>query len=132
MPYDRSWMGYGMEGALQVGGIALLAGIVVYLLVRLLGKANGWSQGMQLTVAVLLAFFLAGGEDIWNSFYFNFVPIQSPQLLRVKLAAVHDPDSMGTRVLFEMLGAVIGAGIGWAAFSGNLKELVHHIRHSGD
>jgi hypothetical protein len=129
MPFDRSWMGYGMEGALEVGGIALLAGMVIYLLVHLLGKANGWSTGMELTVAVLLAFFLAGGEDIWNSFYFNFVPIQSPQLLRVKLAAVHDPDSMGLRVLFEMLGALVGASVGWAAFSGGLKDLIHHIRN---
>ena len=129
MPFDRSWMGYGIVGALQVGGIALLVGIVAYLLVRLLGKANGWSHGMELTVAVLVAFFLAGGEDIRTSFYFNFVPIQSPQLLRVKLAAVHDPDSMGLRVLFEMLGALVGAFTGWAAFSGGFKELIGHLRN---
>ncbi|KJV36747.1 hypothetical protein [Luteibacter yeojuensis] len=129
MPSDRSWMGYGIDGALQVGGIALLAGIVAYVVVRLIGKANGWSHGLELTLAALLAFFLAGGEDIWNSFYFNFVPIQSPQLLRVKLAAVHDPDSMGLRVLFEMMGALVGTGIGWAAFSGGLKDLIGHIRN---
>lgn len=129
MPFDRSWMGYGIEGALQVGGIALLVGIVAYVVVRLIGKANGWSHGLELTLAALVAFFLAGGEDIWNSFYFNFVPIQSPQLLRVKLAAVHDPDAMGLRVLFEMMGALVGTGIGWAAFSGGLKDLIGHIRN---
>lgn len=129
MPFDRSWMGYGIEGALQVGGIALLAGIVAYLIVRAIGKANGWSHGMELTVAVLVAFFLAGGEDIWNSFYFNFVPIQSPLLLRTKLAAVHDPDSMGLRVLFEMLGALVGAFTGWSIFSGGFKALMGHLRN---
>ncbi|HEY4092926.1 MAG TPA: hypothetical protein VGN46_15540 [Luteibacter sp.] len=129
MPFDRSWMGYGIDGALQVGGIALLAGIVLYLLVHLAAKANGWNLGIELTITVIAAFVLVGGEDIWNSFYFNFVPIQSPLLLRVKLAAVHDPDSMGLRVLFEMLGALVGTSIGWAVFSGGFKDLIGHLRN---
>lgn len=131
MPYDRSWMGYGIDGALEAGGIALLVGIVIYLLVRFLfGKGGGWSAGKELSIAYVLALVVAGGEDMWNLFYFNVVPMQSTTLLRLKLAAVHDPDAIGLRVLFELVGALIGVCIGWALFSGGFKRLMGHVRGS--
>lgn len=129
MPYDRSWMGFGIVGALQVGGIALLVGIVMYALVRaLFGKGGGWSDGKELSIAYALTIVLAAGQDLWNLFYFNVVPMQSPSLLRIKLAAVHDPDAIGLRVLFELLGGLLGAAIGWAVFSGGFKRLLGHVR----
>ncbi|GAA0910578.1 hypothetical protein GCM10009552_22710 [Rothia nasimurium] len=129
MPYDRSWMGFGMTGALEAGGIALLVGIVVYLLVRLMfGKGGGWSAGREVSVAFVLTLLVAGGEDMWNLFYFNVVPIQSTTLLRLKLAAVHDPDAIGLRVFFELVGGLVGVCIGWAVFSGGFKRLVGHVK----
>lgn len=129
MPYDRSWMGYGTVGALQAGAIALFVGIVMYLLVRMLfGKGGGWSHGRELSIAFVLTVVVAGGQDLWNLFYFNAVPIQSPALLRIKLAAVHDPDAIGLRVLFELLGGLLGTAIGWAVFSGGFRRFLGHVR----
>lgn len=130
MPYDRSWMGYGFVGALQAGGIALAVGVVVYGLIRLLTRGNGWSHGKALSIAFVLSFVVGGGQDMWDLFYFNVAPLQSLTLLKLKLAAVHDPDAIGLRVFFEGVGALVGACIGWALFSGDLKKLVAGIRHS--
>ena len=131
MPYDRSWTGFGIIGALETGGIALLVGFILYALVRAFGKSNGWSHGKDLSVAFALSVLLAAGQDLWDLFYFNFVPIQSPTLIRLKLAAVHDPDAIGLRVFFDIVGALIGACIGWAMFSsGGLKRLLAGMRSS--
>ncbi|MET0504512.1 MAG: hypothetical protein ABWZ54_01535 [Luteibacter sp.] len=128
MPYDRSWTGYGIIGALETGGIALLVGIVLYALVRAFGKNNGWSHGKDISIAFVLAFAIAGGQDMWDLFYFNMAPLQSVTLLRVKLAAVHDPDAIGLRVFMEAIGALVGVTIGWATFSGGLKHLIQGMR----
>jgi hypothetical protein len=130
MPYDRSWMGYGIVGALEAGAIALAVGIVLYGLLHLINRGNGWSHGKELGIAFALSVVLAGGQDMWNLFYFNMAPLQSITLLKLKLAAVHDPDAIGLRVFFEWLGALIGVCIGWAMFSGELKRLIAGIRHS--
>ncbi|SEM36667.1 hypothetical protein SAMN02800694_0804 [Luteibacter sp. UNCMF331Sha3.1] len=130
MPYDRSWMGYGIVGALEAGAIALVVGIVVYGVLHFINRGNGWSAGMAIGVAFALSVVIGGGQDIWNLFYFNMAPLQSITLLKLKLAAVHDPDAIGLRVFFEMVGAFLGACLGWAMFSGDLKKLVAGIRHS--
>lgn len=85
---------------------------------------------MAIGVAFALSVVIGGGQDIWNLFYFNMAPLQSITLLKLKLAAVHDPDAIGLRVFFEMVGAFLGACLGWAMFSGDLKKLVAGIRHS--
>ena len=131
MPFDRSWMGYGMVGALEVAGIALLVGIVVYLLLHLvIGKPEAWSAGKEVSIAFVLTVVLAGGQDIWNLFYFNMAPLQSITLLRAKLAAVHDPDAIGLRVFFELVGGFVGVSLGWVMFSGGLKRLLEGMRSS--
>ncbi|TCV95899.1 hypothetical protein EC912_102244 [Luteibacter rhizovicinus] len=130
MPYDRSWMGYGMVGALQAGAIALAVGIAMYVLIHAYGKRNGWHHGQELAISVILAFVLAGGQDIWNLFYFNVAPLQSLALLRLKLAAVHDPDAIGLRTFFDFTGALVGVAIGWAMFSGGLRDALNGVRKS--
>ena len=57
-------------------------------------------------------------------------PLQSLTLLRAKLAAVHDPDAIGLRVFFEFVGALVGVCIGWAIFSGGMKNLFDSVRRS--
>ncbi|HEY4292979.1 hypothetical protein [Luteibacter sp.] len=129
MPYDRSWTGYGMVGALETGAIALVVGIVVYGLLRAFAKNSGWSHGKELGVAYAFAVVLSAGQDLWDLFYFNTAPLQSLTLLKLKLAAVHDPDAIGLRVFFEFVGALAGVCIGWAMFSGGLKKLFNAVRH---
>ncbi|MGE7139495.1 hypothetical protein ACQKIE_17865 [Luteibacter sp. NPDC031894] len=129
MPYDRSWMGYGIVGALETGAIALVVGILAYALLRAFGKGNGWSHGKELALAYVFAVVLSAGQDLWDLFYFNMAPLQSLTLLKLKLAAVHDPDAIGLRVFFEFVGALAGVCIGWAMFSGGLKKLFAGLRN---
>ena len=129
MPYDRSWMDFGVLGALESGGIALLVGIVVYMLLHFLaGKSNGWSDGKEISIAFVLSVVIGGGQDLWDLLYFTMAPLQSLTLLQLKLAAVHDPDAIGLRVFFDIVGALVGACLGWAMFSGGMKRLIAGMR----
>ncbi|WEN15035.1 hypothetical protein PY254_17685 [Rhodanobacter sp. AS-Z3] len=115
-------MGYGIVGGVQAGLISAVAGLLLFLLFHGLGRRNGWSYGPQIGWSFLLAAVLTVSGDLWNLFYFNYSGGQSLQLLKVKLAEVHDPDSIGLRVLCEVLGVVIGIYVGWALCSGDWRN----------
>lgn len=117
MHYDQSWMGYGIVGGVQAGVISALAGLLLFFAFHWLGRRNGWSYGPQVGWTFLLATLLTASGDLWDLFYFNYGQLQSLQLLKAKLAQVHDPDGMGTRVLCELLGVALGIYIGWAVCS---------------
>jgi len=117
MFFDQSWMGYGFVGALEAGAIALVIALVLYALLHLYGRSQGWPVAVEISWATLIGMILAGGSDIWNLVYFNYGRVQSLQLLKVRLAEVHDPDSLGARVLFEFLGVCIGVYLGWLLFA---------------
>jgi hypothetical protein len=123
MEYDQSWMAYGLAGSLQAGAISLVAGILLYLLFHLVGRARGWGNGPRIGWSYLFTLIFTVSGDMWNLFYFNYTSgLQSLQLLRAKLAEVHDPDHIGMRVLFELLGAAIGVYLAWAVCSGDWKR----------
>jgi multisubunit Na+/H+ antiporter MnhB subunit len=122
MQYDQSWMGYGIVGGLQAGLIAAAAGLLLFFLFHWLGRRNGWSYGPQIGWSFLLATALTASGDLWNLFYFNYGQLQSLQLLKVKLAEVHDPDSIGLRALCELLGVTAGIYVGWALCSGDWRR----------
>lgn len=118
MHYDQSWMGSGWLGGLEAGAISAIAGALLFVLFRWLTRGNrgpgpaiGWSS--------LLALALTASGDLWDLFYFNYGRLQSLQLLRVKLALVHDPEGIGTRVLCELLGVALGVYIAWALSVGH-------------
>jgi hypothetical protein len=113
MHYDQSWMGYGIVGGLEAGAISALAGLLLFGLFHWVGRRSGWSDGPQIGWSFLLATLLTVSGDLWDLFYFNYARLQSLQLLKAKLAQVHDPDGIGTRVLCELLGAALGIYVGW-------------------
>jgi hypothetical protein len=113
MNYDQSWMGYGWVGGMEAGTISLVAGLVLYLAFHWFGRRNGWSDARQIGWSYFLALVLTARVDFWNLLYFNYGQLQSPQLLQAKLAEVHDPDSIGTRALCELLGALVGVFSAW-------------------
>jgi multisubunit Na+/H+ antiporter MnhB subunit len=114
MHYDQSWMGHGWLGGLQAGLVAALAGALLLLLFR--WRTRGvWSHGAQMAWAYVLGVVLAASGDLADLFYFNYARLQSVALLRVKLAEVHDPDGLGTRVLCELAGVALGVALAWFA-----------------
>jgi hypothetical protein len=117
MHYDQSWMGYGFIGGLQAGIISAIVGMLLFGVFHWLGRRNGWSYGPQISWAFLLTTLLTASGDLWDLFYFNYAQMQSLQLLRVELAQVHDPDGIGTRVAFELFGAMLGIYVGYALCS---------------
>ncbi len=127
--YDQSWMGYGTVGGLQAGAIAAVAGFVLFAAVHWLGRRNGWHYGRELALSYLLTVAVAGSGDLWNLLYFSLAPVgDSIQLLKTKLAEVHDPDSIGLRVLFEFLGAALGVYVSWGIFSGDWRARLASLR----
>jgi hypothetical protein len=121
MHYDQSWMGYGMVGGLEAGAISAVVAFVLYLIVHAFGRRQGWSPLRQLSIAFLLSLLLTASGDLWDLFYFNYGQVQSIQLLKAKLAQIHDPDSIGLRVTFELIGGFVGAGIGWIIAGGDWR-----------
>lgn len=113
MHYDQSWMGYGIVGGVEAGAISLLAGLLLFLVFHWIGRRNDWSYGPQVGWSFLLAMLLTASGDLWDLFYFNYAQLQSLQLLRAKLAQVHDADGIGLRVLCEFIGCVVGIYVGW-------------------
>jgi hypothetical protein len=117
MHYDQSWMGYGFIGGLQAGLISAIVGMLLFGVFHWIGQRNDWNYGPQISWAFLLTTLLTASGDLWDLFYFNYAQMQSLQLLRVELAQVHDPDGIGTRVAFELLGAMLGIYVGWVLCS---------------
>ena len=116
MHYDQSWMGYGVVGGIEAGMIALVVGILVFGVFHAIGTRNGWHYGAQFGWGYLITLLVAASGDMSDLVYFNYAQLQSLQLLKAKLAEVHDPDSIGTRVFFEFAGAGVGLYVGWLLF----------------
>ncbi len=113
MHYDQSWMGYGIVGGMQAGAISFGVAFALLWLLRWLSRQQPWSHARLLAVSCLLALVPTATGDLWDLLYFNYAGLQSPLLLRAKLAGVHDPDSIGLRVLCECLGALTGSIVAW-------------------
>jgi len=123
MEYDQSWMALGLAGGLEAGAVSLAAGFLLYLFLHAVNRYLGWSEGLRIGWSYFIALLLTASGDLWNLLYFNYTSgLQSLQLLKAKLAMVHDPDHIGMRVLFELLGAAIGVYLAWALCSGDWKR----------
>lgn len=108
---------YGLAGSLEAALIALAIGFVVFFLWWQVCRRAGLSQGHAIAWACLAAVAIGAGVDGWNLFYLGMVQLESPLYARLALAGIHDPDQLGTRVVLEVAGALVGVGLGWRAFS---------------
>ncbi|WP_282278591.1 hypothetical protein [Stenotrophomonas sp. PS02297] len=108
---------YGLPGSLEAALIALAIGFVVFFLWWQVCRRAGLSQGHAIAWASLAAVAIGAGVDCWNLFYLGMVQLESPLYARLALAGIHDPDQLGTRVVLEVAGALVGVGLGWRAFS---------------
>lgn len=108
---------YGLLGSLEAALIALAIGFVVFALWWQVCRRVGLSHGHAIAWACLVAVIIGAGVDAWNMFYLGMMGLESPLYVRLALARIHDPDQLGTRVVLEVAGAMIGVGLGWSMFS---------------
>jgi len=106
-------LSFGMPGVLEAAAIALAVGLVVALIAHGIGRASGWKPGTEIGVALVVTLVVAAGVDAWDLFYLSIVRLESPYVIMRTLEAIHDPDFLGTRVVFEFAGAVAGVMLGW-------------------
>jgi tetrahydromethanopterin S-methyltransferase subunit D len=107
------WLSFGMPGVLEAGAIALVVGLVVCLVAHWIGRRVGWNAGTAIGVALVITLVVAAGVDAWDLFHLSIVHMESPYVIGRTLEEIHDPDFLGTRVVFEFAGAVTGVMLGW-------------------
>jgi len=112
----------GFLGAMEAGVIALLIGVLAFLFWRWLMRLTGGSIGHTLGWACVTAAIVAGGIDAWNLFYLSMMKMESPLYARLALQGLHDPESLGARVVCEFVGALTGVVTGWHWFSDGFRE----------
>jgi hypothetical protein len=109
------WLSSGMLGALEAGVIALVIGALICMAGHRIGRHIGWKQGTEIGVALVITLFVAAGVDAWDLFHLSIVRMESPFVIQRTLEAIHDPAYLGTRVVFEFVGAMVGVMMGWYA-----------------
>jgi len=112
----------GFLGALEAGLIAVLVGLLGYGLLQWIVRKSQGSVGHALGWSFVVAVAASAGIDAWNLFYLGMVRLESPVYARLALQGIHDADSLGTRVVCEIIGAGIGVLLGWRLFSGGLSK----------
>ena len=113
----------GLLGALEAGLIALLVGLLGYGLLQWVVRKLQGSVGHALGGGFVIATVVSAGVDAWNLFYLGMVRLESPVYARLALQGIHDADSLGTRVVCEIVGAGLGVLFGWQLFSaGSSKQ----------
>ena len=112
----------GLLGALEAGLIALLVGLLTYGLLQWIVRKLQGTVGHALGWSFLVAALVSAGIDAWNLFYLGVAMLESPVYARLALHGIHDADSLGTRVVCEIIGAGLGVLLGWQLFSGGLSK----------
>nr|WP_255682276.1 hypothetical protein [Luteimonas sp. BDR2-5] len=110
MPLHFGWL-----GVLEAAAIALVVGILCYLLFHWIGARNRWAHGPAIGWSCLAALVIATGIDAWHLFYMGVVKLESPVYARIALAKIHDPNYLGTRVFFSAVSALCGVALAWMA-----------------
>jgi hypothetical protein len=113
---------YGVLGALEAGLIALVIGVLCFLLWYWLSGKMRWSMGHTIGWACVTAVVIGAGLDAWNMFYLGIARLESPLYARIALQGIHDPDGLGSRVVLEIAGALTGVVLGWQWFSKKIVD----------
>jgi hypothetical protein len=108
-----SWLATGVAGALEAGAIALAVGVLLCALAYRVGRRIGWKPGTEIGVALVATLAAGAGVDAWDLFHLGITRLESPFVIARTLGDIHDPGSLGMRVVFEFAGAVSGVMLGW-------------------
>lgn len=109
---------FGPLGVLLAALFSLLAGVLLTGLVHAWGRRHGWNHAREIAWAWLVAILITAGTDTWHLLYMGVVPMQSPVSIARVLAKIHDPDTLGVRVVCEFIGVSAGVMLGWLMWTG--------------
>jgi hypothetical protein len=115
-------LSFGMPGVFEAAAIALGVGLLIALAAHWVARVSGWKQGTEIGVALVVTLVVAAGVDAWDLFSLSIVRLESPYVIMRTLETIHDPDFLGTRVVFEFAGAVAGVMLGWYLATLRLKR----------
>lgn len=115
---NLAFLPYGPMGVLLAALLSTLAGVVLVGLVHAWGRRHGWSHAHEIAWAWLAGVVITAGADTWHLLYSGIVPMQSPVAIARVLADIHDPDTLGVRVVCEFLGVSVGVMLGWLLWTG--------------
>lgn len=107
------WLSEGIAGAFESGALALAIGALLCAAAHAISDRIGWRQGTAIGVSLALTLLVAAGVDAWDLFSLSLTRLESPFVIERVLASINDPASLGTRVVFEFIGAVFGVMLGW-------------------
>lgn len=108
---------YGVLGAVEAGLIAFIVGVLCFLFWHWLCDRQRWSIGHAVGWACVMAVLVGAGIDAWHLFYLGISRLESPLYARLALQGIHDAESLGSRVVLEIAGALGGVALGWQWFS---------------
>lgn len=126
---NLAFLPFGPMGVFLSALISLVAGVILLGLVHAWGRGHGWSHAGEIGWAWLLTMLVTASADTWHLLYLGAVPMQSPVTIERVLATIHDPDSLGTRVVCEFIGASAGVMLGWLLWTGVWRN--HHASSRG-
>jgi hypothetical protein len=124
---NLAFLPYGAMGVFLSALISLAAGVVALGLVHAWGRRHGWTHAAEIGWAWLATMAATASIDTWHLLYMGVVPMQSPVTIARVLAPIHDPDTLGVRVVCEFIGASAGVMLGWLLWTGAWRHL--HDRH---
>jgi hypothetical protein len=107
------WLSAGFAGVLESAAIALAIGAITCFAAHRIGRFVGWRPGTEIGVASLVTLIVASASDAWDLFHLSIVRLESPIVIQRMLDAIHDPQNLGARVVFEFAGAIAGVMLGW-------------------
>ena len=107
------WLSFGMPGVLEAAAIAFVVGLIACLIAHQIGRVSGWKPGTEIGIAFVATLAIAAGVDAWDLFSLSITRLESPYVIMRTLETIHDPDFLGTRVVFEFAGAIAGVMLGW-------------------
>lgn len=125
---NLAFLPYGTWGVVCAALISLVAGVLLLGVVHVLGKRQHWSHAAEIGWAWLATMVLTAGADTWHLLYLGIVPLESPVTIARVLAPIHDPDTLGVRVVCEFIGASAGVMLGWLLWTGAWR----HVRNRHD
>ncbi len=119
---NLAFLPYGPWGVVLAALISFVAGVLVLGPVHAWGRRHHWSHAAEIGWAWLATMLITASVDVWHLLYMGVVPMESPVTIARVLAPIHDPDTLGMRVVCEFIGASAGVMLGWLVWTGSWRK----------